>query len=213
MALRQSLLTQGNGKLGEAIHAFSIPALLTCPGKSPTCSKSCYALKNRFSQGFVQDRLAWCFEQTKRPDFVSRMVKEIHSRGVLVCRIHCSGDFFSPAYTRKWTDIVAACPKARFFGYTRSWKVPQIARKLRTLAALPNMAMWYSADKDIGRPARVPDRVRVAWLQTSEDDEPGKCDLVFRVRRLRKLPASDLVCPHERPDGKGVTCASCGICW
>ena len=31
------LLTQGNGKVGQSIHLWSIPAICTCPGSTELC--------------------------------------------------------------------------------------------------------------------------------------------------------------------------------
>jgi hypothetical protein len=58
-----------------------------------------------------------------------------------------------------------------------------------------------SCDRDTGIPARVPRRVKLAWMQTSADDEPPRADLAFRVRRLRRTVAKRvslaMVCPVE----------------
>ena len=35
-----NLLGKGNGKLGENIHTWSIPAVDTCPGRSPLCERT-----------------------------------------------------------------------------------------------------------------------------------------------------------------------------
>ncbi len=87
---------------------------------------------------------------------------------------------------------------------------------LRALAGLENMKLWYSADLDTGLPPNVPDRVRVAYLQTSAN-EVVDGDLVFQVRGLRKLelPLAVPVCEQETPKGKarGVNCANCTVCW
>jgi len=39
----RNLLTRGNGKLGEGIRAWSLPAVETCPGRSDLCARVCYA--------------------------------------------------------------------------------------------------------------------------------------------------------------------------
>ena len=76
----RNLLTRGNGKLGEGIHAWSIPAIETCPGRSALCERVGYAREGRFRTQFMQDRLAenldaaadlevagyWCAEQAPR---------------------------------------------------------------------------------------------------------------------------------------------------
>ena len=57
MSIVRFLLTRGNGKLGEAIHAFSLPAVSTCPGRSALCERHCYARHGRFRTDMVRDRL------------------------------------------------------------------------------------------------------------------------------------------------------------
>lgn len=43
MSTIRNLLTRGNGKLGEGIRAWSLPAVETCPGRSDLCARVCYA--------------------------------------------------------------------------------------------------------------------------------------------------------------------------
>jgi hypothetical protein len=210
------LLSHGNEKLGSSIFGWTIPAIQTCPGRSETCSRVCFATHGRFVTHKVKELMAWRYEQSKRADFVDRMVNELFRRSVLVLRVHVSGDFATPSYTRKWIEIAARSPKVRFFAYTRSYRVPKIEAHLRVLAALSNFKLWYSADCDTGVPPNVPPGVRVAWLQHSETPPAGG-DLVFQVQKLRRLalPMAIPVCEQELPEGKarGTTCSNCHICW
>lgn len=214
--VRRHLLTAGNDKLGKTIHGWSIPAITTCPGRTSACTSVCYATHGRYVTDKMRDLMEWRLQQCKKPGFVAKMVDELFRRGVLVCRIHIAGDHFSPAYTAKWVEIVSQSPNVRFFCYTRSWAVPKIEPYLRALAALENMRLWYSTDIDTGMPPSVPDRVRIAHMQTSATEAVAG-DLVFQIRGLRRLelPLAVPVCPQELPEGKerGVTCANCAICW
>lgn len=115
----RGLLQLGNSKLGSAIHVWSLPAVQTCPGRTPTCERLCYATKSRFTLSVVRDRLQWNLAQAFRDDFVSRMAREITRKGVIVLRVHVSGDFMSAEYAKKWLDIFRLCPKVRFYAYTR----------------------------------------------------------------------------------------------
>jgi hypothetical protein len=164
----------------------------------------------------VKRLLGWKLEQSKRADFADRMVDELFRRGVLVCRVHVSGDFYRADYVTRWIEIAARSAHTRFFAYTRSWRVGKIEPVLRAFAALKNVRLWYSADRDTGSPAEVPEGMRVAWLQTSETEAVAG-DLVFQVRRLRRLelPLAVPVCPQELPEGKakGVICANCRVCF
>jgi hypothetical protein len=144
------------------------------------------------------------------------MSDEIFRRGVLVLRVHVVGDFATPLYTQKWIEIAERNPAVRMFAYSRSWRVDRIRPLLYAFGALPNVRLWLSADKDSGLPADVPKGIRVAWLQDDEQPPHGG-DLVFQVRKLRKLslPMVVPVCSQERPEGKaaGTNCSSCRVCW
>jgi len=158
----------------------------------------------------------WRLKQSKTADFVDRMVDELFRRGVMVCRIHVAGDFYAASYVTRWIEIAARSAHTRFFAYTRSWRVEKIEPVLRVFAALKNVRLWYSADRDTGSPAQPPEGVRVAWLQTSETEDVAG-NLVFQVRKLRtlELPLAVPICPQESPKGiaRGVICANCRICF
>lgn len=133
----------------------------------------------------------------------------------MVCRVHTSGDLYGPAYARKWLSVMRQCPGVRFYLYTRSYRVPAIAEVLEQMAALENVRIWFSVDEDTGVPERIPEDVKLAYLQLTEDDLPEQADLVFRVKRLRKTIPLPMTCPTETVKGKeaGTTCGSCGKCF
>jgi hypothetical protein len=142
------------------------------------------------------------------------MIAEIRRKGVLVLRLHCAGDFYSPRYTRSWLEVMKACPNVRFYLYTRSWRVKDIAPVLEEMAALKCCRIWYSIDHETGVPAKVHLGVRLAYLQVSEDEQPELLDLLFVVKRLRshaKRVALPLLCPHQMD--KRDNCGSCGKCF
>lgn len=215
MAGVHPLLSQGTDKMGSTLFGWSIPPISTCPGKTSVCRAVCYATHGRFVTGKVKALMRWRLKQSRQADFVARMADEIFRRGVLVCRIHVAGDFYSPDYAAKWLDVCARSAGTRFFAYTRSWRSPTVEPYLRALAALKNVRLWYSADSEAA-PAEVPPGVRVAFLQAKPEEAPAG-DLVFQVRGLRRLelPLAVPVCPQEKPEGKerGVNCANCSICW
>ena len=213
----RSLLAVGNGKLGRSIHHFDLPVnKVCCPGRSRLCRQACYAKIGRFRTDVVRRKLAWNYRQSLLPDFAGRMAQEIHHKGVLVVRLHVSGDFASAKYAEKWLEVMRACPQARYYFYTRSWRLPAIAPVLERMAALECCRAWYSIDDETGRPEVVPSGVRLAYLQTRDGSTPV-ADLVFRTKPLRRAPAVSLplICPHETPAGKeqGANCGNCGHCW
>ena len=216
MSILTSLLRMGNGKLGEAIHHFDLPAVETCPGRSALCSGICYAKRGHFMTKTIRRRLAWSLEQSSLPDFATRLVDEIRRKGVLVLRLHVSGDFYSAEYANIWMKVMRSCPQVRFYFYTRSWRVADIVPAIEGMAGLANCRVWYSIDEETGLPEVIPSGVRLAYVQTSRQ-RPRRADLVFRVRGLRKQPRLELpmVCPQETPAGhaQGVNCGSCGVCF
>jgi hypothetical protein len=215
----RNLLTRGNGKLGEGVYGWSIPAVNTCPGRSSLCQSACYAVNGRYRTHMLQDRLRANLDAAKSDNFVPRMAAEVRRRGVHVLRVHVSGDLFSAGYARKWAAIARRCPRTRFYTYTRSWRVPEIAPTLARLAALDNFRLWFSADAETGLPGDVPPGVRIAYMQTGPGDVPAGGDLVFRTHRLRRAPARrvglTLVCPTENggPRAADTTCTSCRRCF
>lgn len=218
MEIRRGLLVQGNEKLSAGVFHFDIPAVRTCPGRTRLCSRSCYATKSRYAFPQVRERLAWAYEQSKRGDFVDRMVRELYRKGVLLMRWHCAGDVYSPAYARKMLEVMARSGYATFWLYTRSWRVRTIFPLVQAMATLPNCRVWLSADAETGDPPDVPRNARVAWMATDADDDTSRADLVFLTRPLRTsvpLTMAEKVCPTDTPQGKerGTTCATCQFCW
>lgn len=217
MGVVRELLRIANAKLGEGIHHFDLPAVVTCPGRTVVCEQVCYANRGRFKSPAVSGRLDWNLEQSRSAGFVDDMVREVRRKGVVVLRLHVAGDFYDAEYVGKWRQIMERMPHVRYYGYTRSWRVPRIASRLAELAALDSCRLWYSVDDEADVPELIPEGVRLAYLQSEAEQCLDGADLVFRLRRLRRLSRVGLpmVCPNETPAGKeqGVNCGSCGHCW
>jgi len=129
----------GNIKLKDVIGIFSLPRYKTCPGKTPLCSRYCYAEQpEKFRGSVVYSRnknLAW----TLRSDFVSVLSRTINSMELDWFRIHESGDFYSQSYFEKWIEIAKLCPKTKFLAYTKNWML--------NVKGLPqNFLLRYSVD-------------------------------------------------------------------
>lgn len=216
MAVPRRLLAVSNGKLGEWIVHFDVPPVLTCPGRTPICEQSCYALRSRFTFSSVRERLRWCYEQSLRSDFVKKMRAELRVRAFPVVRLHVAGDFYSVEYIEKWHQVMRAFPRTRFYFYSRSFNVPELFPGLVCLASLDNVRAWWSVDVDSVIPDVVPPRVRLAYMQT-DATVPDGVDLIFRTRAVLNAPRVSLpmLCPSDTPAGRrsGMNCGQCGHCF
>lgn len=212
---RALLLRKDNTKLGPGIYSFSLPAVATCPGRTPLCESHCYARQGHYHHVNVQTFHRQCLQAARGAWFALRLAAEIKLRRVAVLRLHAAGDFYSPEYTRAILMVVRACPRTRFFLYTRSYRIPEIRRELVKLSRLPNVRVWFSADRDSGLPSSVPANVRVAYMAVDDEEVPQEADLVFRVRRktVAKHLNGVLVCPVENGTGQHFTCTRCRICF
>lgn len=212
-------VTSGNSKLGTHILTWSLPAVLTCPGRSHLCENLCYALKHRFATAryLTQAIRNWIIAST--PFFAWWMVRKIQKTRALVVRIHVSGDFFNAAYVQQWIRIAEAIPLVQFYAYTRSWRDPAIREVLARFSTLPNVQLWYSEDAETGCPTLAAEecRIRLAYLATHPQDTPDHADLIFRDYPSRgvvqKHVGGVLVCPAENGTGRHIQCEKCGICW
>jgi hypothetical protein len=210
----QRVLTAGNSKTGPGIYLWSLPCIDTCPGATKLCKKKCYA--RSFKRFGLEVRYGENLELANKPDFVPHIVQEINDCLARVVRIHCSGDFYSAAYVRKWIQIVQQCPSVAFYGYTKSWAIPKMYPALNALRMLPNMELWWSCDRECVDKG-VPEG-RIAYMSENDQDVPVKdsVDLVFRCKRntVRKRMAGARVCPKENGDPPfGMTCQSCRLCF
>lgn len=217
------MLTPGNRKLGEdLIWGFALPSgnPETCLGMTPTCQAHCYAIRYGQYRTSTQAKYQRNLEVSKLPDFAQRMRYFILNNEVKVVRIHTGGEFYSVKYARQWLKVIAWLPQVIFYTYTRCWRIPALKQTIDQMAAYSNARLWYSCDRDTGIPVDVPPSVCLCWLMTHlEDAPPQPVDLVFRIRRLRRIALPQLdgmrVCPDE--NGKQYPqpphCATCGSCW
>lgn len=214
MAKPRNLLSIGNRKLGETVGHFDLPAVVSCPGRTPACVAACYARKHRFRFDSVVDRLAWCYEQSQLPRFARRLIRETRRRGILHFRWHSSGDVYNADYARKMLAVMRALTRVRFWVYTRSFRVPEILPLLAEMALLPNCKVWFSLDRDTGVPATRPPHVRFAFMQDSPEGVEN-VELIFRTKAMLSLPLVQRVCPADTPHGRReeTTCGGCGFCF
>jgi len=212
-------LSRGNSKLGEdGIWQWGLPAVATCPGRSPECVLACYALKHRYRFPNVQTRLeANMAARLHLQDWIASVTAQIAMHRIKAVRIHTSGDFDSAAYVDAWRAIAKARPKTRFYAYSRSWSVDDLAMRssLRAFARLKNAQLWLSFDRSMETPPRWADCKR-AYMAVDDTDIPakGSADMVFRVRRKTKAVriGGIVVCPAERERAAKATCETCRLC-
>lgn len=116
------MLTQ-NSKMKKATlktYNFDIPAGKTCIG-ADACKAYCYAMRGFYRMPNVVAKHESNLSASKRDDFVSQMVYEIHQlKDVDAIRIHSAGDFYSKEYLGKWMDIALFNPNIIFYCYTKS---------------------------------------------------------------------------------------------
>lgn len=140
--MRRLIVRRGNHKLPSTIGIFNLPHRTTCPGATAWCIKHCYAQKAERIYKQVIPYRYYCFELSKRKDFVDLVNKELAHCRKTHLRIHESGDFYSQAYVNKWTQIIKANPNIRFTFYTKSFHLYDF----RAMRKLPNVNAFASID-------------------------------------------------------------------
>jgi len=218
-------LVYSNKKLGHGVWHFSLPAILTCPGRTDACEAACYADKGHYHQTNVKQRLAINNAARMDPRFVSRVTLQIQQDGIRNLRIHPSGDFDTVGYIEKWDEIATRRQHTQMWAYTRSWRPlaseragEDLLSNLALLSRRKNVQMFFSCDNETGAPPRIKG-IKRAFMMVDDTDVPKyNVDLVFRVKRAVKMITvkDTLVCPAERQKAKAgqsqVTCAQCRIC-
>jgi len=186
-----------NTKLGK-MYSWSIPPILTCPGRTHLCGGEdgvCYA-KRLYTRPTVQTAWDRSYLISKRRDFRQIFTEALALLPTGILRLHVSGDFYNERYS---LDMLQALhPNAHIypFGFTRSWRVPEIR------AALESMGGWPK------------------WLLASTDSETGPAPAGMREASMLDIWLPDItkgsvkaprgLCDEQRD--KEVTCATCGRC-
>lgn len=128
----------GNKKLvnTESIRfiIWNLPAQITCPFATEHCKASCYAKKAERAYPSVLPSRMINLEDSKRADFVDRMIQTIakllngkaFEGKFCYFRIHESGDFYNKEYAVKWLQIARWFERhgwnnrIKFLAYTKS---------------------------------------------------------------------------------------------
>jgi len=213
---------RGNRKLGRFIWQWSLPAGLghICIGATVACLAICYAMQSHYNHKTVKTSLANNYKLSLTDFFVGFILGCLLLFKIRTVRIHAAGDFYSPEYVEKWTEIATRRPDVTFYAYTRSWRNrdgsinDSMVQAFSKFAALPNARLWYSCDKNTGEPPSTSHVMR-CYLQGSDDDIPDySVDLFFRNKRksVVKQVRSTIVCPVENGTTK-TTCSACKLCY
>jgi hypothetical protein len=138
--MRKLTFAKGNAKLEKDTAIFSLPAGHTCP-----FAKDCFCKADRVTgkltdgNGIVYRCYAASSENLFRNIRVSRwrnlealraeptvggmacLIKHsLPRKGIKLCRIHASGDFFSQAYFDAWMVVAITMPEITFYAYTKA---------------------------------------------------------------------------------------------
>lgn len=138
--LNKLKFAKGNAKLGKATAIFSLPAGHTCPGALLCMSRAnehtgkltdgpknvfrCYAAsgENLFRNIRVSRwRNFRALLKAKTIEAMASMIeRSMPRKGIKLCRIHSSGDFFSQAYFDAWLLVASRKPEIVFYAYTKA---------------------------------------------------------------------------------------------
>ncbi|MBA7566590.1 hypothetical protein ES708_08281 [subsurface metagenome] len=114
-----------------SLPSFSLPVIVTCPGKTPFCEKYCYGLKGFFTIEQIRKVNDRRLEATLSSEFTDIIVEEVLQTRAPAFRLHVIGDFYTPEYVGKWIAIAKRLPNVIFFGATRSWRCDFLSEPLK----------------------------------------------------------------------------------
>ncbi len=211
--------------------AWNLPLDKTCCADrdriaSSTCRAICYCHNQVKDRKHIYPAQLRAFEIAERLDFAEIMTGAIHHAAVPNFRLHSFGDFFSLEYIEAWISIATECDGVTFLAYTRAWRVSEWIPALTDLAAMPNMNLLLSFDRDTGVPPDIAGTT-LAWLAATDNDSPPvEAHVVFRGTaertperppNRRHYPLSRIgrspVCPHDNGKPRTADCVNCRHCF
>lgn len=209
------------GTLAAIPNAFGLPAgsEYSCGGMTEVCGEICYAdriedvfpsVKNLVLHNWNLLKDASIEEMAGLLDeMIVKFEKASDRRGAeKIFRIHWDGDFFSDDYIEAWINVMRDHGSVQFWAYTRQ----AFAVRTLALAQLPNLALYYSADRtnlDVARILRNLYGVRIAMLGTTfQEGQAMMKDITGRPggkcpENLKSLPLIST---------EGSACARCRLC-
>ena len=131
--------SKGNAKLEKDTAIFSLPAGYTCPAALLCFSRAnkvtgkiedgketkfrCYAASAEVLFPNIRKSRWNNFNALKgktTAEMTALILASLPTKGIKLCRIHASGDFFSQAYFDAWLAVAKALPQIIFYAYTKT---------------------------------------------------------------------------------------------
>lgn len=211
------------GKQALIANAFGLPAgdKFSCGGMTAVCESICYANKLEILFPAVRTLLMHNWALLKDADYdttvalldevICEFVAASDKRGAdKVFRIHWDGDFFSAEYTAAWLEIVRRHGDVQFWVYTREAAFAVMIHK----ASLPNISLYYSADKanmPIARMLHKTYGIRLAMLaDTFQTGQAQMREITGKVGA--KCPENNKASNFALINTDGSACVRCGLC-
>jgi hypothetical protein len=160
-------ISKGNKKVQAGI--FNLPCKKTCK-KGLACQKYCYAQKAERLYPQVKPCRENNLKESKRKDFIPKMIELITKQKSKYFRIHEAGDFYSKWYIIQWYTIIRALPDVKFYAYT---KRDDLFSKLLLILKPKNLTLILSLDgikEDIASVDDIPngyDKLAITHKTTS----------------------------------------------
>ena len=117
------MLTNGNTKLGEKVWNFNLPRDTCLNCRNIKCEKYCYAKVGNFLKPWVRASMERNYNQSKRKDFVFKIMRQIEDEDIKFIRLHSSGDFYDKYYYNKWIKIARHQNTVKIVAYTKNIKI------------------------------------------------------------------------------------------
>jgi len=185
-----------NRKLDKKIPILNLPTITTCPGRSPLCSKLCYANKAEICYRSAREKRQRIYnELTSNPESFWKELRVemdalIKDYGVDKVRFHESGDFFWQDYVDAALKFMSEYPGVTFLAFTKSHMFDFSAKPKNLnlkqsydesnldVPKIPNTPKTYVMTK-VEQPVPPPAAVKIPKV-------PGNMDKDFKMCPLSK---------------------------
>ncbi|MBO5065273.1 MAG: hypothetical protein J6D06_04065 [Clostridia bacterium] len=190
--------TGTTGKFFDVVYVWNLPPCVTCPGASSWCHTHCYNLDLRSN---IYNIELWCenwwytINEPKKleTDIINQILDNKEKK--IAVRLHSSGDFFSIEYIDMWISICKKLSNVNFWGYTRSWAVPELKPSINELSSLENVNLFASYDSSMHQKPNLKMSITV--------------DKISEIA-MYKNKKDFLICPEQY--NLVANCANCAFC-